>query len=80
MLNYRFAFGEKYLIVPAPLEGGVSMYSDGFLVQTILDDRYDNRRTLCVVSLESTSSVEYGTEKIFLFSAYSREFLRFKVL
>ena len=40
----------------------------GFFVQSILADRYIHRRELRLVSLESSSSVEYGNKKIFLFS------------
>ena len=39
-----------------------------FFVQSILADRYIHRRELRLVSLESSSSVEYGIKKIFLFS------------
>ena len=43
-----------------------------FFVQSILADRYINRRELRLVSLESLSSVEYGIKKIFLFSFLTR--------
>ena len=54
------------LIVPTPVEGGGTIYSTGFFfVQSILADRYINRRELRLVSLESLSSVEYRIKKIF---------------
>ena len=49
-----------------PLEGG-TIYSNGFFVQTIFADRYDHRRELRLVSLESWSRIEYGIKKIFYF-------------
>ena len=52
---------EAIFFVPTPLEGGGTMYSNGiFFVQTISADRYIRRRDLRLVSLESSSSVEYG--------------------
>ena len=45
---------------------GDELYTQMGFVQTILADRYNHRRELWVVSLESPSSVEYGTKKIFL--------------
>ena len=57
---------DRKLIVPTPLEGGGTIYSNGFFfVQSILADRYIHRRELRLVSLESLSSVEYGIKKIF---------------
>ena len=60
------------IIVPTPLEGGgggggeEELYTQiGFFVQTIFADRYIHRRELRLVSLESSSSVEYGIKKIF---------------
>ena len=49
-------------------------------VQTILADRYIHRRELRLVSLESSSSVEYGIHKIFLIFVFYRELSRFKLL
>ena len=44
------------------------MYLNGFfVVETIFADRYIHRRELRLVSLESSSSVEYG---IFFFRFY----------
>ena len=66
-----------------PLEGGGTIYSNGFFfffVQWIFADRYIHRRELRVVSLESSSSVEYGIKKIFLIFVFYRELSRFKVL
>ena len=49
-----------------PLSEGEELYTQmGFFVQTILADRYNNRRVLWVISLESPSSVEYGIKEIF---------------
>ena len=55
--------------VPTPLEWGGTIYSNQmgfFFVQTILTDRYINRRELRVESLKGPSSVEYVNKKIFL--------------
>ena len=51
-----------------------------FFVQTILADRYNNRRELWVVPVESPSSVDYGIKKIFSIFAFYRELSRFKIL
>ena len=52
--------------------GGEELYTQmGFFVQSILADRYSHRRELRLVSLESLSSVEYGSKKIFLFSFFT---------
>ena len=63
-------FQTDLIIVPTLLEGGGTIYSNGFFfVQSILADRYIHRRELRLVSLESLSSVEYGIKKrFFLFS------------
>ena len=54
-------------IVPTPPVGGGTIYLNGFFfVQSILADRYIHRREMWVVSLESSSSVEFETKKIFL--------------
>ena len=47
---------------------GEELYTEiGFFVQTILDDRYIHRREMSeVVSLKSSSIVEFEIEKIFL--------------
>ena len=67
------------LIVPTPLEGEGTIYSNGFFfVQSILADRYIHRRELRLVSLESLSRVEYGIKKIFLIFIFNRELSRFK--
>ena len=55
------------------------MYSNGFFVQTILADRYNHRRELWVVSLESLSSVEYGIKKTVSILAFYSELSMFKV-
>ena len=63
-----------------PLEGGGTIYSTGFFfVQSILADRYIHRRELRLVSLESSSSVEYEIKKIFLIFVFDREISRFKL-
>ena len=68
------------LFVPTPLEGGGTIYSNGFFfVQSILTDRYIHRRELRLVPLESLSSVEYGIEKIFLNFVFHREISRLKL-
>ena len=64
-----------------PLEGGGTIYSTGFFfVPWIFAARYIHRRELRLVSLESSSSVEYGIKKIFLIFDFYRELSRFKVL
>ena len=69
------------LIVPTPLEGGGTIYSTGFFfVQSIFADRYIHRRELRLVSLESSSSVEYGIKNIFPIFNFYRELSRFKLL
>ena len=60
------------IFVPTPLEGGGgTIYSNGFFVHSILADRYNHRRELRLVSLESLSSVEYGIKKIFLIFVFT---------
>ena len=51
----------------------------GFFVQSIFADRYIHRRELRLVSLESSSNVEYGIKKIFLIFVFYRELSRFKL-
>ena len=50
-----------------PLLRGEELYTQMVFLQTIFADRYIHRRELRLVSLESSSSVEYGIKKIFLF-------------
>ena len=87
--NMKFAalFHEKVIFgifVSTPLEGwggGGTIYSNGFFfVQSILADRYNNRRELWVVSLKSCSSVEYGNKKIIWSSVFYRELSSLKLL
>ena len=48
------------VFVPTPLEGGATIYSNGFFfVQTILADQYIHRGELRLESIKSLSSVEY---------------------
>ena len=64
-----------------PLEGGGTIYSTGFFfVPWIFAARYIHRRELRLVSLESSSSVEYGIKKIFLIFVFYRELSRLKLL
>ena len=54
------------------VRGEEELYTQmGLFVQTILTDRYIQRRELRLVSLESSSSVKYGMRKIFLFSSFA---------
>ena len=70
LLNYSFDF-----IVPTPLEGGRTIYTNRFFfVQSILGDRYIHRIELRLVSLESLSSVEYAIKNIFWFSFLTRSY------
>ena len=55
-----------FVIVPAHFSGNYIL-KWVFFVQTISADRYDHRRELRLVSLESSSSVEYGNKKDFQF-------------
>ena len=63
--------------------GEGNIYSNGFfVVQSFLADRFIHLRELRVVSLESSSSVDYAIKKIFLtrfkFSiALKRHFMQF---
>ena len=70
-----------HFIVPTPPEGE-ELYTQlvFFFVQSIFADRYIHRRELRLVSLESSSSVEYGIKKIFLIFVFYRELSRFKLL
>ena len=63
-----------------PLEGGGTIYSNGFFVQSISTDRYNHRTELGVVSLKSPSSVEYRIKKIFLNFGFYRELPIVKIL
>ena len=57
---------QAIIVVPTPLEGGGTIYSNGFFfVQSIFADRNIHRRELRLVSLESSSSAEYRIQKIF---------------
>ena len=68
------------LFVPTPLEGGGTIYSNGFFfVQSILADRYIHRREFRLVSLESLSSVEYGIKNYIFIFDFDREISRFKL-
>ena len=49
-------------------------------VQTILADRYNNRRELWLVSLEIPSRLQYGIKKIFAIFNFYRELSRLKFL
>ena len=51
-----------------------------FFVQSILTDRYIHHTELWVVTLKSTSSLEYEIKKIFLNFVFYRELSRFEVL
>ena len=51
-----------------------------FFVQTTLANRYIHRRELWVVSLKSSSSVDFGINKIFSKFSFFEELARFKVL
>ena len=63
------------LIVPTPLEGGGTICSTVFFVQTILTDQYIHRTQFWAVSLKSPSSAEYGIKKIFWNSFCERVFV-----
>ena len=71
----------RILIVPTPLVGAGTIYSNGFFfVQSILADRYIHRAEKIVVSLKSSSTVEFEIKKIFLNFVIFEELSRFKVL
>ena len=72
---------KRLVIVPTPLEGGGTIYSNGFFfVQSIFADQYIHRRELRLVLLENSSSAEYGIKMIFLNFLFYRELSRFKLL
>ena len=76
MINYA-----TFLIVPTPLGGGGTIYSNVFFfVHSILADRYIHRREMLVVSLKSSSSVEFKIKKIFFNFVIFEELSRFKIL
>ena len=61
---------------------GEELYTQmSFFVQTILTDRYIHRREMSVVSLKSSSIVEFEIKKFFLISFLSRSYrgLKFHV-
>ena len=60
--------------------GGNCILKWVFFVQSIFADQYVHRRELRLVSLESSSNVEHGIEKIFLIFVFYRELSRFKLL
>ena len=82
MVLFMQIFFPQHFFVPNPLEGGGAIYSNGFFSDNfaILADRYNNRRELRVVSLESPPSVKIGIKNIFTIFDFYREFLRFKIL
>ena len=60
---------------------GEELYTQmGFFVQTNFADRYIHRREMKQASIESSSSIEYGIKKVFLFPFLYRELSRFKLL
>ena len=64
-----------------PLEGGGNYIRKWvFFVQSIFADRYIHRRELRLVSLESSSSVEYEIKNIFLIFVFYGELSRLKLL
>ena len=60
-----------------PLEGGGTIYSNGFF---LFREFSPIDRELRLVSSKSSSSVEYGIKKIFLIFVFYRELSRFKLL
>ena len=70
----------RNLIVPTLLRGEELYTHMGFFVPWIFAARYIHRRELRLVSLESSSSIEYGIKKIFLIFVFYRELSRFKLL
>ena len=74
--NFFHAF-----FVPTLLRGEELYTQLGFFfVPWIFAARYIHRRELRLVSLESSSSVEYGIKKIFLIFVFYRELSRLKLL
>ena len=57
-------------IVPVSLEGGGTIYSNGFFLTIFRRSIYSSNRVE-TVSLESSSSVVYGIKKIFLFKVFT---------
>ena len=58
--------------------GGGTKYSNGFFCSVILADRHIHRIEMRVVSLKSSSSVEFKIKMIFLIFVYFEELSRFK--
>ena len=54
-----------FIIVPNQFNGGGTINSTGFFVQSILGDRYIHDRRLCL------STVEYGIKRFFAFRFFS---------
>ena len=67
-------------IVPTLLRVEELYTQMGFFVPWIFAARYIHRTELRLVSLESSSGVEYGIKKIFLIFVFYRELSRFKLL
>ena len=69
------------LVVPTPLVGGRNYILEWvFFVQSILADGYIHRRELWVVSLKSSSSVEFEIKKILLNFLLFEELSRIEIL
>ena len=66
------------IIVPTPLVGGRNYILKWVFFQSILADPYIHRREMWVVSLKSSSRVEFGIKKIFLNFVFFGELSRFK--
>ena len=66
----------KYLLFRPHLWGEELYTQMVFFVQSILADRYIHRREMWVVSLKSSSSVEFETKKIFLNFIFFEELSR----
>ena len=67
------------MIVPIPLVGGAPLKWAFF--QSVLADRYIYRREMRVVSLKSSSNVEFGIKKTFFLNfLFFKELSRVKIL
>ena len=71
---------ENLIFVPTLLRGEELYTQMVFFVPWIFAARYIQRRELRLVSLEMSSSVEYGIIKIFLIFFFYRELSKFKLL
>ena len=79
IVSFGIFFDEETLLFRPPLWGEELYTQMGFFVQSILADRCIHRREMWVVSLKSSSKVEFKIV-FFLNFVFFEELSRFKVL